>query len=775
MNNSKTSPDPILWFCEPAKVWEEALPIGNGKLGGMVFGDPLSERIALNEDSMWYGGPRDRNNKDALSNLPKIQQLLKDGNLQQAHELSSLALSGVPDTQRHYLPLGDIYLNFRYGNHSPAEKEFTQYKRDLDLLKGTAGVAYTVGETNYRRLSYASYPDEVLVTWLTADRPGSISFTARLNRERNRYIDEIEHVDDMTITAAGSCGGTGGSSFAMGLRAVVQGGRVQVIGEHLVVEQADDVVLLFAAATTFRHENPQQEVLSILEAASRLDSSTLKARHTEDFLSLSERVSLRLGESTGTGTLSTSERLSRVQAGETDSGLIELYYQFGRYLLISSSRPGSLPANLQGIWNEQPLPAWDSKYTININAQMNYWGAENGNLAECHEPLFDLIERMREPGRISAHKMYGARGFVAHHNTDIWGDTAPQDLYPPATYWPMGAAWLVLHLWEHYEYSGDLLFLARVYPTLKEAAEFFIDFLTETADGRVVTNPSVSPENTYIIPGGESGTLCIGPSMDSQILHELFSACIQGADALNVDEELRKIWENLRSRLPQPAVGKNGGIQEWLEDYEEAEPGHRHISHLFALHPGKRFTVKGTPEWAAASRTTLERRLENGGGHTGWSRAWIINFWARLEEGEKALENVQALLAHSTLPNLFDNHPPFQIDGNFGGAAGISEMLLQSHTGCIHLLPALPAAWNEGEISGLRTRGGFGVSLQWNEGLVKTAIITSKADKECSVRIDQGDYRLYENDQLLEYTINHLGYLQWKAKAGHTYRMELQS
>ncbi|MUT66925.1 glycoside hydrolase N-terminal domain-containing protein [Paenibacillus sp. NEAU-GSW1] len=763
-----------LWYKTHAKKWEEALPVGNGKLGGMVFGDPEQERIALNEDSVWYGGPRDRNNPDALPNLPEIRRLLSEGRLKEAEELAAMALSGIPESQRHYMPLGDLRLAFRY-DEADAKLGVHRYERSLDLIDGVASVHYDVGHTRYERETFASFPDQAIITRIASDRPGGVSFSARLTRGNNRYYEQIVKANEKTIVMRGSCGGVGGSDFRAALQVEAEGGSVRIVGEHLVVDKADRVTLVLTSATSFRHADPESETLHQAKQAASIPYEQLKERHIADFRSLSTRVSLKLSsrdsDRSDLDQLSTDERLKRIQDGGDDPAFIALYYEFGRYLLISSSRPGSLAANLQGIWNEHFLPPWDSKYTININAQMNYWCAESANLAECHEPLFELIERMREPGARTAKMMYGCEGFVAHHNTDIWGDTAPQDIWLPASYWPMGAAWLCLHLWEHYEYGLDRDFLARAYPTLKEAAAFFVDFLVETENGFVVTSPSVSPENIYRLPNGETGALCIGPSMDSQILFELFTACIEAANTLDADPELRITWQSLKERLPQPAIGKNGQIQEWMEDYEETELGHRHISHLFALYPGKRFTVRETPELALASRVTLERRLSNGGGHTGWSRAWIINFWARLEDAEKAHDNVHALLSHSTLPNLFDNHPPFQIDGNFGGAAGITEILLQSHTGEIHLLPALPNAWENGELTGVRARGGYEVSMRWSEGKLMEAEIHSAIDQVCKLRV-AADVKIVDQEgNAVEVSIQQDGAVQWKARASIVYRV----
>ncbi len=741
-----------LMYRSPAREWNEALPIGNGRLGAMIFGDPCAERLQLNEDSLWHGGPRDRHNPDALTHLPEIRKLLFEGKLKEAERLAALALTAIPETQRHYVPLGDLFLNFEHA------AEIADYERQLDLSEAVVRVSYTAGGVKFNRELFASYPDGAIVIRLTADAPGQISFTARMGREWFRYVDRIRAEDGSAIVMSGTSGGDG-VRYCGVVACNAEGGRMRTIGEHLVVSNADAVLLVVAAATDFREPDPEAAALGNARRVAAIPYPELLAAHTADYRELFDRTKLHIGGDPLLRAEDTSKRLEGMKAGREDPGLAALYFHYGRYLLIASSRPGSLPANLQGIWNKDMLPAWDSKFTININAQMNYWPAESCNLSECHLPLFDLIERMIPNGRRTAQAMYGSRGSAAHHNTDIWADTAPQDLWMSSTYWPLGLAWLSLHFWEHYRFGEDREFLQRVYPMMKEAAVFLLDYMVELPGGELVTCPSVSPENSYRLPNGETGVLCYGPYMDTQIARELFRACLAAGELLQAEGDWLGELRQAIDKLPPHRIGRHGQLQEWLEDYEEIELGHRHISHLFALHPGTEISPDETPELSAAARRTLERRLANGGGHTGWSRAWIVNFWARLRDAEEAHANVKALLTHSTLPNLLDNHPPFQIDGNFGGTAGIAEMLLQSHRETIHLLPALPKAWPEGEVRGLRARGGMTVDIAWENGRIRRAVLRPDRAGTYRIRCDQPVVMTVEggairSERLDEYTLS---------------------
>ncbi len=739
----------MLWYDRPAIDWNEALPLGNGRIGGMVFGGIGCEHIQVNEETVWYGGPMDRNNPSAREKLPVIRELIKAGKIHEAERLCKQALSGTPFGMRIYQTLGDITIHYESPCGLPNErqnktkvyidsvkdatvKDVCAYRRDLDIERAISHAHFLFDDTVYDREIFISAPDDVCVMHLTVS--GKNKMNLDIMQSRHHIYEYSKAASKDSIILGGNLG-RDGLDYAMMCKAVSPDGKIEVIGENIVIYDATEVFLYWSAVTTYRVQEKEialQNVLSEkLEKAASKRYEVLLERHITEYRSYFDRMSLTLDSEEQILQKPTDKCLEEIAAGKINISLEQLYFNFGRYLLISCSRPGTLPATLQGLWNKDMEAPWDAKYTININTEMNYWLAETCDLGECHLPLFDLLQKMLPNGKRTAKVMYGCRGFVAHHNTDIWGDTAPQDLWIPGSFWVMGGAWLCTHIWTHYIYTGDIEFLQKMFPVMREAAQFFLDFCIEyEIDGvsYLCTCPSVSPENTFILPNGEQGANSVGVTMDNQILRDLFSQCNQAAQALGVSDELDGQIAHACKQLIPTRIGSDGRILEWCEAYEEKEPGHRHISHLYGLHPSDQITKDGTPELAAAAERTLQKRLESGGGHTGWSRAWIMNHYAKLWDGEKAHENLQQLLTKSTLPNLFDNHPPFQIDGNFGATAAMVEMLVQSNADRVVLLPALPSAWKSGKLTGVRIYKNARMNIVWKDGKLENAQVCSGCD-----------------------------------------------
>jgi alpha-L-fucosidase 2 len=742
--------DPVLWYRHPAQKWGDALPVGNGRLGAMVYGGIAKEHIQLNEDTIWNGKRRDRINPEALKTLPEVRRLLFEGKPREAEALEGKKMMGIPNRQPPYQPLGDLNIDFS------GQDDAVDYRRELNLATGIVRVTYRAGDANYTREVFSSAPDQVLVVHIASNKPGSLSFRAMLTRSQDSHTTAV--VPDRLIMQGEAIAHTNfwitpnlkpeqrkaetdqleptGVKFRAVLRAVNEGGQVEVSGNELVVSDANAVTLLLVAATDYRGGTPAASCDQYLSHAAK-PYATLKSDHIADHEKLFRRVDLEMApgnDAAAIESLPIDERIARVKQGKDDPELAALYFQFGRYLLMGSSRPGTMAANLQGIWNDSMAPPWDSKYTTNINVEMNYWPAEVGNLPETTQPFFDLVKMSLDSGRRTAKEMYGARGFVFHHNLDAWADTAPVD-YGYVGVWPMGGAWMALHYWEHYQYGLDRAFLSReAYPIMKESAHFFLDFMVGDGKGHLVTNPSYSPENSYRMADGTIGRQTVGATMDYEIIYTLFHATINASQILGIDVGYRAQLEKALKRIPDLKIGKYGQLQEWSEDYDEPTPGMSHVSHLFALYPSDEITLRGTPELAKAARISLERREENGGGRGGWPSAWYANLWARLEDGDRANKHIQDLLATSAESLLNANRRWFQIDANFGGASGIAEMLLQSHSGEISFLPALPSVWSEGHFRGLKARGDVEVDASWRAGKAVSAALRPASAGEFMLR-----------------------------------------
>ena len=722
---------------KPARYWDDGLPIGNGRLGAMVMGKVNEETIYLNEETIWYGRDLDRKNPDTGKYLDQIRELLFAGEVEKAQFLAKMAITSTPKYMNPYQPAGDLRICM-YHHKGKAE----QYERRLLLEEAVAVVSYQMNGYTYKREHLVSQKYQVVAIRLSTDCPQGLTFS--VNMSRKPFEEHTESIGEDTVCNYGECG-PGGVCYFTGVKLVSPEKKAESIGDFTWIRGVKEACIYVACGTDFADPDYRAHCQKRLDEAANAGFETIFMEHQKTFSGLYNRMDFSLGTQ-DVPKEATDELLNEVKNGDHThlKYLTETLFHYARYLMISSSYDCLMPSNLQGIWNGEYAPPWQCEFTININTEMNYWIAEKCQLPECHLPLFAQVKRMIPKGKKTAEALYGCRGFCAHHNTNLWANTDPEGIFDASPVWSTGAAWLSLHFFEHYRYTKDREFLRReALPVMREAIRFYEDYLTETKEGVLVTGPSVSPENTYRSNTGEIGALCMGPAMDMEILRQLFREYLEGCEILGLSEA-ESDAETIRAiakKLPEIALTADGRIREWQEDYEEMEPGHRHISHLYALHPGYEITEE-TPELFDAARKTLETRLMHGGGHTGWSRAWITCFWARMKDADQTEESITRLLTDCVKINLLDTHPPFQIDGNFGIAEAILESLVQSHSGYLEFLPALPKTWQCGEFKGVLLRGGIIADFSWEEGRITELALTAKEDQMLTIRLNGSERKV---------------------------------